>query len=154
MQIAVIGENCSGKSTLADALRTAMDQTEVYTGKDYLRLDRSEPKARDLFREKLKAAAADETQTVIYVISEPDQLELLPENAVRILVQADLETIRTRFRARMHGQLPGPVAAMLEKKHGMFDNGSYDYVYDGVSGDPKALCAELASQRRNRKASV
>ena len=43
----------------------------------------------------------------------------------------------------MHGNLPVPVAQMLEKKHGIFDNGTYDYRFDGVNGDAVSLCAEL-----------
>ena len=46
----------------------------------------------------------------------------------------------------MHGNLPAPVAQMLEKKHGIFDGGDYDYRFDGVSGDPAALCALLKGE--------
>ena len=73
---------------------------------------------------------------------------LLPENAVRILVSADIDTIKERFKARMHGNLPAPVAQMLEKKHGIFDAGSYDYRFDGVHGDAAALCEELKASVR------
>ena len=59
------------------------------------------------------------------MISEPNQLDLLPDGAVRILVSADLDTIKARFRARMCGFLPAPVERMLESKHGLFDKGSY-----------------------------
>ncbi len=44
-------------------------------------------------------------------------VKLLPDGAIRILVKADLETIKERFRARMHGDLPAPVALMLERRH-------------------------------------
>ena len=77
------------------------------------------------------------------MVSESDQLDLLPEGAVRILISADLDTIKARFRARMHGVLPAPVERMLESKHGMFDGGVYDYRYDGVHGDAAALCVKL-----------
>ena len=87
---------------------------------------------------------------MIYVISEPDHLALLPEGAIRILVSADLDTIKDRFRARMHGVLPAPVERMLEKKHGMFDNGIYDYRFDGVSGNAGPLCEQLMSSRAVR----
>ena len=81
----------------------------------------------------------------IYVISESDQLDLLPEGAIRILVSADLDTIKARFRARMRGVLPAPVERMLESKHGMFDDGVYDYRYDGAKGDAAALCEQLGA---------
>ena len=143
MVIGLIGENCSGKSTLAAHIREAIG-AEVVTGRDYLRMARSEAEARRLFREKLAGAVSG--SNVIYVISEPDQLDLLPEGAVRVLVSADLDTIKARFRARMHGVLPAPVERMLESKHGMFDDGTYDFRYDGANGDAAALCEKLTQQ--------
>ena len=140
MVIGIIGENCSGKSTLAKKIAETLGG-EVMSGKDYLRMAKSESEAKLLFRKKLNSAVSG--SNVIYVISELDHVQLLPDGAVRILVSADIDTIKERFRARMHGQLPAPVAAMLEKKHGMFDGGSYDYHFDGVNGDPDALCAAL-----------
>ena len=143
MVIGLIGENCSGKSTLAAHIRDVIG-AEVVTGRDYLRMAKSEAEARRLFREKL--AGAVNGSNVIYVISEPDQLDLLPEGAVRVLVSADLDTIKARFRARMRGVLPAPVERMLESKHGMFDGGTYDFRYDGANGDAAALCEKLTQQ--------
>ncbi len=137
MLIGIIGENCSGKSTLANHIRDAIG-AEIITGRDYLRMARSEAEAELLFREKLATAVSG--GNIIYVISEPDQLGLLPEGAIRILVNADLDTIKARFRARMRGVLPVPVERMLESKHGIFDDRTYDYRYDGVNGDAAALC--------------
>ena len=45
---------------------------------------------------------------------------------MRILVTADLDLIKSRFAQRMRGNLPAPVAAMLEKKHGCFDAEAHD----------------------------
>lgn len=140
MVYGIIGENCSGKSTLAERIKEALGG-EVVTGKDYLRLAKSESEACAIFQEKLDQAVRG--SNIIYVISEPEHLALLPDGAVRILVSADLDTIKARFAARMHGNLPAPVAAMLERKHGMFDNGNYDYRFDGVRGDPAILCEAL-----------
>lgn len=137
MVIGIIGENCSGKSTLAGEIRKAID-AEIVTGKDYLRMAKSESEAALAFRAKLKSAVSGEH--IIYVISEKEHVDFLPDGAVRILVKADLETIKERFRARMHGQLPSPVEQMLARKHGMFDQGIYDYQFDGVSGDPSEIC--------------
>ncbi len=143
MVIGIIGENCSGKSTLAGEIRSAVGG-EIVTGKDYLRMAKSPGEAERLFRARLEQAMSGEN--VIYVISEREHLTLLPAGAVRILVKADLDTIRERFKARMRGNLPTPVAAMLERRHGMFDGGAYDYVYDGAAGDAKALCSVLAQR--------
>lgn len=140
MVIAIIGENCSGKSTLAEAIRASIG-AEIVTGKDYLRMAKSEQEAAALFRKKLESAVSGEN--VIYVISEKEHIAFLPEKAVRILVTADLDTIKERFKARMHGNLPAPVAQMLERKHGAFDDTPCDLRFDGVHGDADALCEEL-----------
>ena len=140
MLIGIIGENCSGKSTLASAIKKEIG-AEVITGKDYLRMAKSESEAVALFKERLLKAVSGEN--IIYVISESEHIKLLPDGAIRILVYADIDTIKERFKARMHGNLPVPVAQMLEKKHGIFDDGTYDYRLDGVNGDAAALCAQL-----------
>ena len=138
--IGIIGENCTGKSTLAEKIKDRFG-AEVISGKDYLRMAGSESEAESLFRQKLRAACGGEN--IIYVISEPDQAGLLPEGAVRILVYADIATIKERFRKRLHGTLPPPVEKMLENKHGMFNDGAYDYRFDGAAGDADGLCAVL-----------
>ena len=140
MLIGIIGENCCGKSTLANAIKKEI-RAEIITGKDYLRMAKTESEAVVLFKERLLKAVSGEN--VIYVISEPEHIKLLPDDAIRILVYADIDTIEERFKARMHGNLPVPVAQMLEKKHGIFDGGTYDYRLDGVNGDVAALCAQL-----------
>ena len=79
MVIGIIGENCTGKSTLAEAVQTAFGG-EILTGKDYLRLAKSESMAAALFKKKLKTALTGEN--VIYVISEQEHLAFLPEGSV------------------------------------------------------------------------
>lgn len=140
MLIAIVGENCSGKSTLAKALAARLS-AETVSGKDWLRMAKSESEALSLFRKKLQAAVFG--ANLIYVISEAEPLAWLPEGTVKILVTADLETIKQRFRNRLHGNLPAPVERMLEQKHGMFDGGQYDFHFDGVHGDAQGLCAAI-----------
>ena len=123
MVIGIWGESCTGKSTLADKI-SAKYPCEVFTGKDYLRLAKNENIAKLMFQKKL--AAAVHGDNIIYVISEKEHLPLLPDGAFRILVTADLELIKSRFAQRMRGNLPAPVEAMLEKKHGCFDAEPYD----------------------------
>ncbi len=123
MVIGIFGESCTGKSTLAEKIAASFP-CEIYTGKDYLRLAKNENIAKVMFQKKL--AAAVDGENIIYVISEKEHLPLLPEGALRILVTADLKLIKSRFAQRMHGNLPAPVAAMLEKKHGCFDAEPHD----------------------------
>lgn len=142
MVIGVFGESCTGKSTLADKLK-AMLGSEVYSGKDYIRLSKSEMMAKKLFQQKLEEALNG--GHVIYVISEKEQLPLLPAGAYRVLVTADLEIIKERFAQRMHGNLPVPVAAMLERKHGCFDAEPCDLHVVSGTDDPEAVCSAICS---------
>ena len=59
MVIGIIGENCSGKSTLADLIKQELN-AEVISGKDYLRMAKSENMAKKLFQEKLHTAVSGE----------------------------------------------------------------------------------------------
>ena len=131
MLIAIFGESCTGKSTLADKLAVKYNAA-IYTGKDYLRLAKNETIARKLFQKKL--AESVQGENIIYVIAEKPHLALLPEGCIRILVTSDLPTIKERFAARMRGNLPAPVAAMLERNHGCFDAEPHDHhVISGVT---------------------
>ena len=123
MVIGIFGESCTGKTTLARRIADGIP-CELFTGKDWLRLAKNENIARTMFQKKLTAAVSGEN--IIYVISEREHLALLPQGAVRILVTADLEQIKSRFAQRMRGTLPPPVAAMLERKHGCFDAEPHD----------------------------
>ena len=87
MVIALFGDSCTGKSTIAAALAPSLS-AEVFSGKDYLKLAKSESMAAALFQKKLRGE-----ETILYVISEKDQLALLPEGCVRVLVTAGLATI-------------------------------------------------------------
>ena len=144
MVIGIFGESCTGKSTLAEKLAASLP-CEVYAGKAYLRLAKNENVAKAIFQKKLQTAVTGEN--IIYVISEPEYLPLLPEGARRVLVTADLELIKSRFAQRMRGNLPAPVAAMLEKKHGCFDTEPYDvHIVSGetdLDATVKSICEQI-----------
>ena len=140
MVIGIIGENCTGKSTLANELNKSLN-AEIITGKDYLRMAKSESESTALFKEKLKQAML--SGNIIYVISEKEHIDLLPEGAIKILVVAELESIKERFKARMHGNLPVPVEQMLERKHGMFDDGTYDFRFDSSHDMIEEICQKI-----------
>ena len=140
MVIGIFGESCTGKSTLAEKIAASFP-CEVFTGKDYLRLAKNENIAKVQFRKKLNAAVNGEN--IIYVISETEHLPLLPEGSLRILVTADLELIKSRFARRMRGNLPAPVATMLEKKHGCFDSQPHDIHVISEETDLDAIVAQI-----------
>lgn len=143
MVIGIFGESCTGKSTLAEKLAAGLS-CEIFTGKDYLRFAKNENIAKALFQKKLTDAVAGEH--IIYVIAEKEHLSLLPEGAVRVLVTADMELIKTRFAQRMRGNLPPPVAAMLEKKHGCFDAEPCDFHVISGETDLEEICKQILTR--------
>ena len=136
MVIALFGDSCTGKSAIAATLAQTLS-AEIFSGKDYLKLAKSESMAAALFKKKLCGE-----EPIIYVISEKEQFSLLPEGCLRVLVTASLETIKERFAARMHGNLPAPVAAMLERKYGRFEAAEHD-----LRVDTDAVSAEEAADK-------
>lgn len=143
MMIAIIGESCTGKSTLAHMLKGKLD-AQVFSGKDYLRLAKNEAIAKKLFQKNLKEAVTGEH--ILYVITEIQHLDLLPDGAIRILVTAEMETIKERFAKRMGGTLPTPVADMLERKHGCFDAEPHDYHVVSGQTNMEKLIHEILSR--------
>ncbi len=140
MLIAIFGESCTGKTTLAERINAAA-HGKIYSGKDYLRLAKNDSEAVQLFQTLLAGAVHGEN--VIYVITEREHLALLPGGAIRILVTAELDTIKERFSARTHGHLPAPVAAMLEKKHGCFDEEPHDFHVHNGYPDAGEICQSI-----------
>ena len=119
MLIAIIGENCVGKSTLAEKMNEKL-AAKIYSGKDYLRLEKSPSAAAESFKKLLKESLTGEN--IIYLITEKEHLALLPEGTFKIVLTAEIDVIKERFKARMRGNLPLPLEKMLEAKHGMYDN--------------------------------
>ena len=140
MVIGIFGESCVGKSTFAEMLSQCLG-AEVFTGKDYLRLAKNEGIAAKLFQQRLRQCLSGDH--VIYVISEKEQLKLLPEGTMRILMTADLELILERFTVRMHGNLPTPVKQMLERKHECFDREVHTYHIHNSAGMDEICCRIL-----------
>lgn len=119
MLIAIIGENCVGKSTLANKINEKLN-AKIYSGKDYLRLEKNPSMALEKFKALLKESVTG--GNIIYLITEKEHLNLLPEGTFKIVLTAELEVIKERFKERMRGNLPLPLEKMLEAKHGIYDN--------------------------------
>ena len=128
MLIAIIGENCVGKSTLAKQISQRIS-AKIYSGKDYLRLEKNPSAALERFKTILQESVTGDS--VIYLITEKEHLCLLPEEAFKIVLTAELSIIKERFKERMRGNLPLPVEKMLEAKHGMYDALDCDLKLDG-----------------------
>ncbi len=86
----------------------------------FLRLERNPDNAKSTFKAILSSAVGGDN--LIYVITERGHLDLLPDGAVKIVLTADLDVIKERFKARMRGILPPPVEKMLEQNHGKYDD--------------------------------
>ena len=94
MLIAIIGENCVGKSTLANKINEKLG-AKIYSGKDYLRLEKNPSAAMETFKATLKGAVQGDN--IIYLITEKEHIQLLPEGAFRIVLTAELDTIKARL---------------------------------------------------------
>ncbi|MFA7560958.1 MAG: hypothetical protein WCY80_02500 [Candidatus Izemoplasmatales bacterium] len=126
MVIGLIGEGCTGKTTLANALKEVFD-FKLYSGKEYLAFAKNAVNAKQMFKEYLKGKTKTD-ELVVYVITELPDFNLLPEEGIKILKKSDIKIIKERFKDRMYGNLPIGVEKMLEKKHGQFDYLNYDLV--------------------------
>ena len=87
MLVAIIGENCVGKSTLAGKIEERIG-AKVYAGKDYLRLEKNPQTATETFKNLLKDAVSGEN--IIYLITEKEHLSFLPEGTIKIVLTADM----------------------------------------------------------------
>lgn len=141
MVIGIFGESCTGKPTIAENLKDKLAAT-IFSGKDYLRLAKNEAEAKNQFTTML-TEHTQKDENIIYVFSEKEYLPLLPQGAIRVLVTADIELIKERFAKRMSGNLPVPVATMLEKKHGMFDNESCDIHINNSENSLDDICSDI-----------
>lgn len=127
MLIAIIGENCVGKSTLANKINEKLNAI-IYCGNDYLRLEKDPSSALEKFKTILNESVNG--KNIIYIITEKEHLSLLPKGTFTIVLTAELEVIKQRFKERMKGNLPLLVERMLEAKHGMYDELECDLKLD------------------------
>lgn len=144
MVIGIFGESCTGKTTLANAIKEKLGG-EVFSGKDYLRLSKNEGLAKLQFSRMLKDALSGEN--IIYVITEKEHITMLPEGAVRVLMKAELNTIKQRFAERFNGNLPAAVEAMLEKRHGCFDDEKCDIAAKSEEYEIDFICQQILDLR-------
>lgn len=144
MLIAIYGESCTGKSTVAEIVREKIN-AKIICGKDYLRMAKSEHEAESIFSSKLKAAVSGD-ENMIYVFAEPELARLLPSGALSVYVKASMDTVLERFRKRMHGNMPDAVRNMLIKKHGCFEHFSHDVILCTDDCEPEACALQLLNK--------
>ncbi len=94
-----MGPSCSGKSSAAEELKKLTD-VQIYSGKDYLRMDKNENNAWQLFEEILKEGCNNKdlhSKSIIYVISEKKDIVKFKfiNDAITINFTADAEIIKS-----------------------------------------------------------
>jgi gluconate kinase len=138
MVIGIFGASCTGKSSIAEEIAKRTN-AKIFTGKDYMKIAKSEAEAKKQFIDMLNSDVTG-SQSIIYVITEKEQLTFLPEKAIRIYMTADIDTIKARFAKRMNGILPPQVVAMLEKMHTLFNDEKYDLMIKNVDRNISDIC--------------
>ena len=144
MVIALIGGRCCGKSDLARAICDKV-RARLFTGRSYMELAPSEPEARAAFRQLLEQAQ-DEEDYVIYIVTDRELMELLPERCLRVLCKASLKTVKTRFAAQMQEPLTAAMTAMLKKQYDSFDECPHDLRVDPTLYEPELLAVAVLEE--------
>jgi hypothetical protein len=148
-----IGPSCSGKSSVADELKT-MIHAEIFSGKDYLRIAKNENDAWKMFEAKLvKATGIEGGNSLIYVVSDKNILSKLDSigEANRVKFIAGIDTLKERFGKRIGGVVPPPVEAMLKRQIADWDNTSADIVVDTSNGNsPKEIAAIILNNCKSK----
>ena len=132
-----MGQSCTGKSTAAERLKE-LTGSEIFSGKDYLRMAKNEDEAWRLFFDKLSKAASSSNsygENVIYLVAEITQLDRIIDlnGACKVKFTASLDTIKSRFTERMHGRLPNPVEKMLTRQYEEWESIKGEILVDTTS---------------------
>lgn len=143
-----IGPSCSGKSSVAGELST-MIHSEIFSGKDYLRLAKNETDAWKMFQTRLlKATESNHKNSLIYVVSDKNILLKLDSigGANRVKFTAGIDTLKERFGKRTGGLVPPSVEAMLKRQIADWDNTLADIEINSSNGSsPKEVAESIFS---------
>jgi len=139
MLLCFMGASCTGKSTAADEMIKTLNG-KVYSGKDYLKLAKNKEDAEKAFKSILE----ESNDNIIYVVSEIEDLVLVPEKTFKVLFITELDIMKERFAKRMNGNLPAPVAApvavMLERKATAWKDQSCDLLIESNVHSVQKIC--------------
>ena len=123
MVFGIIGENCSGKSTLAEKIKETLGG-EIITGKDYLRMAKSESEAVFIFKEKLRRLSENERQAALdlawAVFSEYESPDYAPEGTeeFRKCLHDEAYLSGLHYYGAFDGEkLIGEIAIRPDRKH-------------------------------------
>ena len=144
MVIALFGDSCTGKSSIAQRLSAHLS-AEVYSGKEDVSLHLFTPAVQKQYDPKRNHTIVDYPKGNISFMNAIPAVgtKFGKDSCIRVLITVSLDTIKTRFSARMHGNLPAPVAAMLERKYGQFEKEAHDLRIDTDLTSSEEACAQI-----------
>ena len=113
MLLLFVGPSTTGKTTAANQIKHIIQAT-MFSGKDYLRKDKSEQNAWHMFKKDLQEAIAGRTN-IIYLLTDTEKFNeiLHMGNIVVIKFTAELAILKKRFSKRTNGIVPPPLEKML-----------------------------------------
>jgi hypothetical protein len=144
MVIAILGGRCCGKSDLASAICEKIHAT-VYVGRAYLEFAKDETEAKARFLCMLEDAQLTD-EYLIYLVTEPELVELLPPHCLRVLCKAPKKTVKARFAEKLAEPLTPAVSAMLDRQYTAFDGCGHEMILDPTGGDPALLAVEVLEE--------
>lgn len=147
MILCFMGASCTGKSTAAEEINKLLNG-KIYSGKDYMRLAKNKEEAEKAFQTILEAGQHSE-EYLIYVISENEDLKLIPENTYKVLFTTELDIMKERFAKRMNGNLPAPVGMMLERKANLWKEQKYDLLIESNLHSVEEISEMIMKQIKN-----
>ena len=89
-----MGASCTGKSTAADEMIKTING-KVYSGKDYLKIAKNKEDAEKAFKSILEESK-NGGDNIIYVVSEIEDLILVPEKTFRVLFITELDIMNSK----------------------------------------------------------
>ena len=94
MLLCFMGASCTGKSTAADEMIKTING-KVYSGKDYLKIAKNKEDAEKAFKSILEESK-NGGDNIIYVVSEIEDLILVPEKTFRVLFITELDIMNSK----------------------------------------------------------
>ena len=83
---------------------------------------------------------------MIYIVTEPALVELLPPRCLRVFCKTDLKTVKARFSEQMQEPLTQAMATMLKRQHNSFDECPHDLAVDPTWYDPDILAVAILEE--------
>lgn len=148
MVLVFYGPSCSGKSSAARSIAERTGAT-IWTGKDYLRLAKTEPAAWKEFVRLLARAARSSRlslDSIVFVTTDPATLmrhvgDLGTVYWVRF--DASLETLAKRFALRIGGSVSPPMRTMLERSREATLASPADLLVDSTERTQRSIVEEV-----------